>query len=189
MIEQRSDQVHRHLEHFWPTAAKEHFVWTVGPIGWTVPTFSVMRLAPSSERPYWTYVSEGASDVLTAEGYGIEFVVMSPSSDPIHVESLAMVANFHADPKYTLSVGRVVDIGRPWMDESSCDHFLVSLPYVFGPGFEWCDTIGGRIRFLWLLPITTREAEFAKTHGIDLLESKFDSAGFNVVDVRRASVI
>jgi Suppressor of fused protein (SUFU) len=180
---------HKHLETFWPGAVQESFEWTRGPILRILPRFSVVRIAPATDRAPWIYVSHGASEIQTAQGYGMEFMLMSPVEDPIHVESLAMVANFHADPKYRLSVGKAISIGRPWMNSSPCDYFVVSLPYTVGPEFEWCKVGDRLVRFLWLLPITSGEADFAASKGLEALETRFEQAGFNVVDPGRAPVV
>jgi hypothetical protein len=100
-----------------------------------------------------------------------------------------MVANFHADPRYGVWLGKTINIGRPWMDGSNCDHLLVSLPYTLGKDFEWCSVGEFAIRFLWLLPITAAEAEFLSLHGQEALEQKFDESGFNIYDSHRASIV
>lgn len=64
-----------------------------------------------------------------------------------------MVASFHADERYRLSIGQTVDIGRPWIEGSSADHLLVSLPYPYGPGLEHCEAAGRHVQVLWLVPI------------------------------------
>ena len=178
-----------HLERFWAGRAKEAFEWTAGPIRSTLPRFSVLRVAPRSAKDPWIYVSDGARDVRTPDGQRLEFFLESPESDPIHVENLAMVAHFHADPRYGLSLGKVIAIGRPWMKQSRCDHFMVSLPYPFGPDFEWATLGERRVRLLWLLPITSSEAAFARANGCEALEERFEEAAFDVIDVDRISVV
>jgi hypothetical protein len=49
---------------------------------------------------------------------------------------LALVAYFHADPRYRLDVGRTMAIGRPWPGRGVSRHLLVALPYPFGPTLE-----------------------------------------------------
>ena len=182
------DDLHKHLARFWP-GDQETFEWTIGPIKKTLPGFSVVRIKPKKSSDPWIYVSHGAAAVDTRQGYGLEFMLMSPVPDPIHVENLAMAANFHADPKYRLGLGRTVAIGRPWIGGSTGDHFLVSLPYTVGPEFEWHKTKAGLIRILWLLPITSAEAAFAGKQGVEALEAKFEQTRFNVLDPGRQSVV
>lgn len=149
----------------------------------------MIRVAPKLSADPWIYVSDGARTVPTTDGQRLEFVLESAAADPIHIENLAMVANFHADPKYRVGVGRVIAIGRPWMADSACDHFLVSLPYPFGPEFERTRVGERPVRLLWLLPITASEATFAREHDPDTLEERFEEAGFDVLDVHRSSVV
>ena len=80
-----------------------------------------------------------------------------------------------------------MNLGRPWLPGSSCTHGLVSLPYLDGPDLEWLQH--ARIRFLWLVPITERELEFKKTHGLEALEERFEAKQFDFLDPRRPSVV
>jgi hypothetical protein len=179
-----------HIRRFWPRRQVVDFEWAVRPISATIPGFVVSRVAPSSETEAWVYVSNGASQVFTgSEQPRLEFLIMSPIDDPIHVETLAMVSNFHADPKYSVHLGKIIQIGRSWMDGSVSDHLLVSLPYPFGPELEVCRYDRGVIRFLWLLPITASEAAFARAHGYEALESRFEDSGIDAIDLHRASVV
>lgn len=100
-----------------------------------------------------------------------------------------MVANLHADARYRLHLGKIINIGRPWIDGASCDHLLVSLPYLLGPKFEYLRVLDLSIRFLWLLPITQSEASYARTHGVEALESVFERTAFDTLDPTRNSVV
>lgn len=62
---------------------------------------------------------------------------------------------------YRLSVGRTVNIGRPWIEGAPADHQLLSLPYPHGPGLAHCDASGRHVHVLWLVPITEAEARHA----------------------------
>jgi hypothetical protein len=183
------EAVRRHVRAHWPRNAVEPFVWTIGPIRQTLPDFEVQRVRSNHRGEPWVYVTTGAWDARKPDKHGFEFFLQSPEEDPIHVETLAMVANFHADPKYGVGLGDVIEIGRPWMDESLCDRLLVSLPYPYGPDFEHCVIGDHHIRFLWLLPISASEAQYLRANGQEALERKFEEAGINAVDPRRVSVV
>ena len=118
-----------------------------------------------------------------------EFFLISMKEHVQNVETLTMLANFHADERYRLDVGSVVSIGSPWMPGSKCDHLLISVPYPYGPKLEWMRLPHVCVRFLWALPITSREAAFAELNGYEALEEKFDTAKLNYLDVSRASVV
>jgi hypothetical protein len=114
---------------------------------------------------------------------------MSPKEERQHVETLTMLANFHADERYRLDVGSIVSIGNPWMHGSKCDHLLVSVPYPYGPKLEWLKLPHVCVRFLWALPITQREAAYADLNGHEALEQEFDAAKLDYLNPLRSSVV
>lgn len=178
-----------HIDKFWDGYDKEAFEWAYGPVETSIPGFRVIRVSPIRDGIPWIYLSMGASRIGARSNGRLEFFIIAPQEDPIHVESLAMVSHFHADPTHELDIGSVVRIGRPWIDGSTCDSFLVSLPYPFGPKLEHCEASVGQIRVLWLLPITAVEAEFAISKGTDKLEELFDEASIDYDDPQRPSVV
>jgi hypothetical protein len=182
-------QIVHHLEQVYPGRSIEPFQWKHGPILKVLPNFRVLRIAPSRAEEAWVYVSAGAWEVTAESPWGAEFVVLSPVEDAIHVETLAMVGHYHADPGYRLNVGSTLNVGRPWMDAASCSRFLVSLPYFAGPRLEVCDLSDRRIRFLWLLPVTDAEWAFLKTHGQEALEQELEEAAIDPLDRTRKSVV
>jgi len=182
-----NDAVREHLEGFWPDRPQEEFTWALGPIEERIPGFRVRRVAPVAPSQPWVYSTIGASSV-DAETR-VEFFLLAPFESPIHVETLAMVASFHADPGYRLRLGQTVNIGRPWEAGSAADHLLVSLPYPFGPDLEWCRRDEQTVRILWLVPISEAEARFASERGSEELERLFDAEGVDVLAVSRPSLI
>ena len=180
--------IHEHLARFWPNNRKEAFVWDLGPIRETLPNWQVIRVAPTRSGEPWQYVTVGASSIASNGEGGLEFILSAPEEDPIHIETLAMVSNFHADPRYRVHYGKVIDIGRPWVDDSRSTHFLVSHPYPQGPDFEYCCIGGKHVRFLWLMPITSSERKYLERNGQEALERRFEDAQINSVDPHRPSV-
>lgn len=179
----------RHLDGFWPRHAKESFAWTAGPAVLTLPELEIVRIRPVSTDEPWVYVTLGAWAARGECNHGFEFLLVAPREDPIHVETLAMVANFHRDPRFGVSLGDVVAIGRGWVDESPCDHLLVSLPYPFGPRLEHCVVGDFHIRFLWLTPVTRQEAAYCREHGHDALEARLEESGVSYLDPQRREVV
>jgi hypothetical protein len=180
-----------HLDRWWPDNGSQDFVWTIGPIGERLPRFRVRRIAPREPVDPWIYVTMGAWEATHPCHPGLEFFLLAPSESMLHVELLAMVANFHADPRYSLSLGQVVYIGRPWIQGAAADHLLVSLPYPYGPVFEWCELEGAgarQIRFLWLVPITAGEARFKAEQGLEALERRFEAGALDMLDPCRPIV-
>lgn len=178
----------RHLTAFWPRNPREDFQWPRGPIHRSLPEMVVTRIAPIDPMSPWRYVTCGAWRVET-DGPRVELFLSSPMADDAHVETLSMVANYHADPRFRVGPGRVIEIGRPWVDGATCDHLLVSLPYLLGPAFEYLNVLDLSIRFLWLLPVTRAEATYARTHGVEALERVFERAQIDTLDPLRASAV
>jgi Suppressor of fused protein (SUFU) len=180
--------INGHYRSMWPNQRFEDFVWSIGPISANVPNMLVTRVQPESSSDAWYYASRGAWQIQT-DGPRLEFFLSCPDSNPIHVETLAMVANLHADKRYRIKLGQIIKVGRPWVEKSSCDHLLVSLPYLLGPRFEYLRVLDLEIRFMWLVPITQAEAEFARAHGVPALEEAFERAAFDTMDPKRRSVV
>ena len=178
-----------HLGRVWPGHSAREFTWGVGPIGRSLPHFRVMRLEPPPGGGPWVYASLGAWEV-SVSGDPREFFILAPREDPIHVETLAMLANYHADAtKPAVDLHHTLDLGRGWVDGSPLTHVLVSLPYTEGPRLEWCEVNGRRVRFLWLLPIWEEEARLARAEGWEALEGRLETSGIDPLDAHRRSVV
>jgi hypothetical protein len=177
-----------HIDAEFSDRTKELFVWTYGPTAKTLPRLRVCRVAPGAADDPWVYVTIGAWEATAGKEDGQEFILLTPSIDARHVETLAVASFYHCAPEHRLQLGRVFDAGRSWIEGSKCDHFLVSRPYPLPPAFESC--LAGRtlVRFVWLLPITKSEAEFCRRNGVEALESLFEAHAIDVIDPFRASV-
>lgn len=160
--------------------------WTKGPVQQLPVGFHILVFGPNAHRKMWTYATVGMS--LQPDSYPLELHLFSPVECESLVELLTVVAHFHLTGEY-LNTGHTVNFGRPWLPGSICDHGLVSLPYLDGPPLEWLEQGSDRVRFLWLIPLTTPEVQFAKTNGLEALERRFDEAHFNYVDPKRKSVV
>lgn len=181
----------------WQTSIEKHYedVWktkpdvcdfSAGPIEQLPSGFAVLRFPPHGNRRMWTYATRCMS--LPDDLSPLELHIFSPFNTDEVVELLFATAHFHRTST-KLGLGHSVNFGRPWINQSKCDHGLVSLPYLDGPELEDC-RIGGRaIKFYWFIPVTPSEIEFKKREGIDALEDKFDDSGFDYVDPRRKSVV
>ncbi|WP_067486604.1 suppressor of fused domain protein [Actinomadura hibisca] len=180
--------IDRHLRDFFPDGHFHDFSWTKGPIQEVLPDFRVRRMSPASPDPEdaWVYVTMGAFE--GDRGPRLEFVIEAPAEDPIHVESLAMVAHRHVTGT-PLDLGQTVDIGRPWIDGSPQDCFMVDLPHSFGPKLEQGRLADGEpVRFLWLVPITRSEAEYARAHSADALGDLLEQKEADILDPFRPPV-
>lgn len=182
------DGVSQHLADFWPDNPQEDFTWTLGPIGTRLPRFRVRRIAPAQRADPWVYATVGAWEA-GGEQEGQEFFILAPAESPRHVETLAMVTDFHADPRYRLSVGRTVHIGRPWAEGSAADHLLVALPYPYGSKLEHCVAAGHHVQFLWLVPITGTEAGYVRDRGLEAFERLLEDSNADVIAPDRRSLV
>ena len=98
------------------------------------------------------------------------------------------MAHFHRQAQ-SLGFGHTVNFGKPWLNDSLCDHGLVSLPYLDGPILENLEIGDGQIvKFYWLIPITKSELEFKKSFGLEALEKKFEETNFNYGNPNRMPV-
>ncbi|MFJ1755131.1 suppressor of fused domain protein [Kitasatospora sp. NPDC088134] len=180
-----------HLRRTLPGRRIDELPGVPGPIEERVPGFRVLRVHPAGPGDWWLYVSSGCWAAVQEGGHGTEFFLAAPVDDPVNLESVTMNAYYHCGPAtQRLDVGHTVPIGRPWLGDSACDHYLVSLPYPFGPDFEVCRWDGGsHARILWLLPITEAEKTFRHRAGLEALESRFDEHAIDPVDLHRPSVV
>jgi hypothetical protein len=174
-----------HVRRFFGAQLKE-LVWTVGPKGKVPRRFRVLEVPPSSKTACWSYVSAGAWE-LSEEGNSLEFVLLTPRQAPRAVELVTMVATYQRS--HPLGVGHSLPIGEPWLDDSSCDHFLICSPYPLGPDFEVCPVGKGHVHILWMLPITRAERDFKVKSGLEALEQLFDRVALDYWNPRRGSVV
>ena len=160
--------------------------WPKGPSQQIGAEFSVLEFPPRANDDKWTYATccmSQPSDVAP-----LELHLFSSKQDVGNVELLTMTAHYHRTGA-SLGLNHTVNIGRPWVPQSSCDHCLISLPYLFGPKLEVLNQEGKEIRFLWLLPITKAEREFKAINGIEALESRFETQSLNYLNPFRCSVV
>lgn len=177
-----------HLREYFPDRAMEDFRWTLGPIEQVLPHFRVRRIAPASPDDGWLYVTLGACTVSTG-GQRVEFMIESPEETPRIVETLAIVAHSHATSGHPYHVGRTIDLGRPWLDGATATNFLVDHPFLYEPDVEWCRLGEESVQFVWLVPITTAEAGFARRDGADALTDLLEQRQADVLDPGRPSVV
>jgi hypothetical protein len=174
-----------HYENCWGGKSTAKY-WKRGPIEELTPGFTVLEFPPTKDRNMWTYATCGMSQ--QGDAPPVEIHLFVPVQSESLVELLTVIAHYHLTGAY-LDVGHTVNFGRPWLAGSTCDHGLISLPYLDGPKLEWLEESDQKIHFLWLVPITLAEVQFKMTHGLEALESRFDSSQFNYLNPKRTSVV
>jgi hypothetical protein len=155
-----------------------------------VPGLQILEVGSGPKSRLTTYITLGCWEAVESGGDGREFVLSARHPDIAHAATLASVAARHCGtPEQRLDRGTVVPLGRPWTPGSTCDRFLVTLPYPYGPDLEWCRWRRNAARLLWLLPITPFEATYLENHGLEALERRFEESGVHFADPERPSVV
>ena len=184
-------KIQAHLQNFLADPNLTFDRWEVGPPK-TLKLMSRLRIAKFSpnlkEDEDWTYVSIGAWEFSNNKNEALEFVILAPFETPKITELLTMAVNYHRTQR--LGFEHVFPIGQGWLEDSECDHFLVSLPYPLGVDFGICHISKAfHVRFAWLLPITKAEKDFMTSHSLEELEKKFEKAEIEYSNPQRKSVI
>ncbi|HZE65916.1 MAG TPA: suppressor of fused domain protein [Sporichthyaceae bacterium] len=155
-----------------------------------VPGLQIVEVPAGPRFELCTYLTLGCFDAVGTNGEGREFVLTAAEPDAAHVESVAMAAAQHCGtPAGRLDRGSVVPLGRPWMPASACDRLLVTLPYPYGPAFEYVRWRRNTVQLLWLLPITPAEGAFVAVDGVEAFEARLEGMALSFTDPGRPSVI
>jgi hypothetical protein len=177
--------VRQHLQGFFSGHSCDEHQWMLGPAPEQLPRLRVVEFAPGPKTRLWVYASVGAWEAR--DDQRLEFLIAAPERDQRHVELVTMAAWYHG--RHGLGTGHTLPIGEPWLPRSSCEFFLVSLPYPFGPNLEVCNVTDWHLHVLWLLPITADEREFKLREGVEALEQRFDACGLEYWLPDRASAV
>jgi hypothetical protein len=156
------------------------------PISELPSEFRVLVFAPNERRKMWTYATACMSQ--KHDRLPMELHLFAPHRNDDIVELLVATCHYHRTDEW-LGLGHSVNFGRPWWHGSVCDHGLISLPYLDGPILEWMEFGQAKVRFLWLIPVTTSEIELKRAKGLASLERKFERTKFNYLDPKRRSVV
>jgi hypothetical protein len=155
-----------------------------------VPGLQVIEVPAGPRLDLCTYLTLGCFDAVGVNGVGSEFVLTAAEPDAAHVESVAMAAAQHCGtPAGRLDRGSMVPLGRPWLPGSACDRLLVTLPYPYGPNFEYVRWKRNTLRLLWLLPITPAEGTFIAVDGVEAFEARLEGMAVSFTDPTRPSVV
>ncbi|WP_207536444.1 suppressor of fused domain protein [Desertivirga arenae] len=151
------------------------------------PDFYVLEFKPNVRHPYWTYCTVGMS-LDRLDDHLIELFVFSPQQDEAQVELLTVCASYHRNGS-PLNIHHTINIGRPWLRDSKCDHGFISLPYMDGEELEIFELNGQTIHCYWLLPITERERDYKIENGCEALEQLFEDKQLDYLDPFRECLV
>jgi hypothetical protein len=149
--------------------------------------FRVVKFPPSEVHDFWVYSTLGMSIDMTENLLELH-IFSAKQADDAPVELLTIIASFHRNDTH-LNLHHSITIGRPWQDNSLCDHAFISLPYLDGDGLELFSFGKNHLHNLWLLPITEQERDFKMLYGPDALEEKFEECKLNYLDANRKSCV
>ncbi|MGW5636769.1 suppressor of fused domain protein [Streptomyces sp. NPDC003832] len=183
-----AEAVETHVRAFFEGHRVEAVDYDLGPDRReAVPDLRILVVEPGPRGDSWAYVTAGCRAAVQKDGHGLEFVMTAHVRDQRFIDLMAMIAYYHCGG-HPLGLQHSMPIGEPWVPGSTCDHLLISLPYLHGPDLEHCSVPGGHARILWTLPVTTAEIEYRRRHGHEALEQLLDDAGIIPTDPFRASV-
>jgi hypothetical protein len=177
--------IRRHYQTCWGRAG-ETGAFNRGPVSELPDDFDVVVFPPHGDRTMWTYATVGMAQ--PGDDAPIELHLFSPDRSEAIVEILYAVAHYHRTGT-RLGLGDSVNFSRPWLPGATCDHGLISLPYLDGPVLE-VGTIGGdTVHFYWLVPITAAEKAYKVQHGLEALETRFEEGALDYVNPARPSMV
>ena len=164
-------------------------------------TYGVHVYAPTDTRDSWLYVTSGMSNPWDGEvgaysGLGYEFVLETKGRFDWAIRSLMSMLAFNLllakgvyGEKPLIDVGDRVPLHQAidGSDTSEIRHLLVNETQHF-PATHQLES--GEIEFVHLVGATSREIDWAKTHGSEALTEKLASLGLAIVtDPARQSIV
>jgi len=179
--------VETHVRRYFKGHDARAITWPRGRMVRSHPDFHVLELAPGPRSELWSYVSVGAVELRSPNGARLELLLATETPTERAVELVTMAAWYHST--HGLGLGHTLPIGEGWLAGATCDHFLVSRPYPYGPELEEVARNGDQVSVVWLLPITGPEKDYAVTHGLEALEQLFDSNAIEYWAPDRPSVV
>ena len=184
------DGILEHYRTFWGADRVSEEPWTPEHLGSRLPDFRLVTIPPDSPDGMWTYATIGAWRATAHEDHGLEFVAVSRVPSPEVMVTLGQLAYYHAGPRENrLGVGHLVPLGEGWVPGSTLESVLVSLPYLWGPELEHCPLADRHVQVVWVLPITAAEHQFAREHGYEALEARFQEGEVNFLEPFRQSLV
>ncbi|NOS90300.1 MAG: suppressor of fused domain protein [Cyclobacteriaceae bacterium] len=181
-----SDKLKQHYEGYFGIPGNK-FKWGKGPIETLHPEFYILEFEPNERHEMWTYATLGMSLDRNDENL-IELFIFSPWQDDMLVELLTVTAFFHRNTQ-PLNLNHTLNFGKPWLDDSKCDHGFISLPYLDGEDLELFHYQDNTYHCYWLIPITAKERDYKIKNGYESLEELFESKGLDYLNVDRDCLI
>lgn len=157
----------------------------------------IYQFAPTIERPYWTLVTSGMSfqpqsipDDMNLSGR-TELIMYVSEVQGWMLNVMKHLAEMPFDDETNLHWYHTVPNGMPMTAEPSVlTSFFFTPTYFESVEFNDLKIFGEKIDFLWLIPITENERQYALENESKSLDNLLWSNGLNqVLDEKRASLI
>lgn len=164
------------------------------------PHVDVYQFAPTAERPYWTLVTGGMSDLrqpaLLDPDDGddcaprAELLMYVSEPKPWMMQVLKGLAAMPFDDDTCLYWGHTVPNGKPMTAEPSLlTSYFVEPAYLEDQASARFTIDGDEVALLWLRPVTEAERAYAIEHGSRALSQRLAEQLGPAVDEGRASVV
>lgn len=161
-----------------------------------VPHIDVYQFKPTAQRPYWTLITGGMSDMRqpgVPEELSPRAEIMLYASQPTGwmFNVLKGLAEMPFDDDTFLHWRHTVPNGMPMTAKPSLlTNFFFLPPYFEPQGFDRLRIEGDRVNILWMIPITDEELAFKLENGGDALEELFvENRLPQVIDETRGSLV
>jgi hypothetical protein len=149
--------------------------------------FFVLEFPPNQKHDTFCYCTVGMSADRVDDNL-LELVIYAPKADNALVELLTVCASYHRNV-LPLNIHHTVKIGQPWLDNSTCDHAFISLPYLDGQELELFNFEDREIHCYWLIPITEKERDYKIENGCEALEELFEEKQFDYLNPNRPCLL
>lgn len=156
----------------------------------------IYQFEPTPERPFWTLVTSGMSNERQIEpdepvSYRTEILMYVSKPQEWMFSVLKGLAEMPFDDHTLLHWGHTVPNGMPMTASPSLlTSFFFASPYFESLEFNELKLANDKVDFLWMIPITEAEREFAIQHSSEKLYEKFENTNMpTVVEEARESVV
>jgi hypothetical protein len=181
-----TEQLQKHYEDYFGISGKQ-LILEKGPTEKLHNNFYVLEFKPNKIHDFWTYCSVGMS-LNRHDDNLIEVFVFSPRQDISQLELITVCASYHRNG-LPLNLHHSVNIGRPWLDNSKCDHCFISLPYLDNEVLELFNFNDKIYHCYWIIPITKKERDFKIENGCEALEQLFEDKQLNYLNPERECLL
>lgn len=134
------------------------------------------------------YFTQGAASYVRPGSESLEFIAVAATPVPAVATMLQAVAFAQWTLELGAQIGRISDLGEPWVPGSNLDHLYFSPPYLL-PAEMWHVAGTESAHWCWVVPITASEALYGLERGADALETVLERAAAPIGALSRGSVV